>query len=373
MTSRILIFLLTSVTVLLRLAVYALIAIPMGGLASAACGYDCVWYVRLAAEGYASHGDWEPVGPVPNWAFFPLFPLLIRTVMATGISAAVAGLVVANAVLVGFVMLGAAWLQRTRTAHDSRLWVLFALLFPFGFIFSVPYTEGLFGALMVAALLAMADGRRLLAGCAIALMCATRPNGVVMLPLLAVACFRALYLGWPLATSRLALLGETMLPLSVAPLGLSAWMAYQYGMIGDALAFSHVQILWDRAWIGPVAQLNLAFQAWDWDRVIAITGPASASYNATWSVLGLAVAVWLGWQRRWSEAYILGVCILLPLSSGIHSMPRFVATNPAFLFACFDLVRRIRHRSALAALGTAFAMAQSVLIFGWYHSANALF
>ena len=90
-------------------------------------------------------------------------------------------------------------------------------------------------------------------------------------------------------------------------------------------------------------------------------------------MLGLAVAVWLGWQRRWSEAYILGVCILLPLSSGIHSMPRFVATNPAFLFAFFDLVRRIRHRSALAALGTAFAMAQSVLIFGWYHSANALF
>lgn len=373
MASRTRLFLLSFVTILLRIAVYALIAIPFGGLASAACGYDCVWYVRLGAEGYASHGDWEPVGPVPNWAFFPLFPVLIRIVMASGVTAELAGLVAANLALLGFVLLGAEWLRRSRPAHDSRVWVLFALLFPFGFIFSVPYTEGLFGALMVAALLAMADGRRLLAGCAIALMCATRPNGVVMLPLLALACGQALWQGWPHATSRLALLGETMLPLSVAPLGLSVWMAYQYWMIGDALAFSHVQILWDRAWIGPVAQLALAFEAWDWERVLAITGPASASYNAAWSVLGLAAALWLAWQRRWSEAYLLAVCILLPLSSGIHSMPRFVATNPAFLFACFDLVARIRRPALLAALGSAFAVAQSILILGWYHQANALF
>jgi hypothetical protein len=150
-------------------------------------------------------------------------------------------------------------------------------------------------------------------------------------------------------------------------------MAYQYWYIGDALAFNHVQLLWDRTWTGPVYQLTHALRAWDWERALAITGPASESYNAVWSIFGLAIALWLAWQRRFTEAYLLAIGILLPLSTAIHSMPRFVATNPAFLFAMFDLARKAQSPSAQIAMAGAFGLAQSALMVGWYQSANALF
>ncbi len=375
MNSRLRLLCLAVAALCVRLFAYAWIAIPFGGFVKAACVYDCVWYVRLGAEGYGSSGDWTPLGPVPNWAFFPLFPILIRLVMQFGASAQLAGLVVSNTLLLGFVMLGAEWLRRTRTPHSPALWVLFVLLFPFGFIFSVPYTESLFDVLMVAALLAMADRRRLLAAVIIAAMCATRPNGVVMLPLLLLLNLRELIAAWPITPSadRAALLGEALLPLVIAPLGLSLFMAYQYWYIGDALAFNHVQLLWDRTWTGPLYQLSHALHAWDWGRVLAIDGPASETYNAAWSLFGLAIALWLAWQRRFTEAYLLAIGILLPLSTAIHSMPRFVATNPAFLFAMFDIARKAKTPSAQIALSGAFGLAQSALMVGWYQSANALF
>lgn len=64
-----------------RYAGYAVVA-PDASLANFAdglCRWDCQWYVRIVEEGY------DPF-PVPsminagNWAFFPLFPLLVALV-----------------------------------------------------------------------------------------------------------------------------------------------------------------------------------------------------------------------------------------------------------------------------------------------------
>jgi hypothetical protein len=144
-------------------------------------------------------------------------------------------------------------------------------------------------------------------------------------------------------------------------------------MIGDALAFSHVQMLWDRVWIGPVQQLWNAFAAWDWALVLSPNGLPSQSYCAAWAVLGLAVAGWLAWRRRWAEAWLLAASILLPLSTAMHSLPRFVASNPFFLFACFDGLQALRGRLTFRALAGAGIAVQAVVIAGWFISANSLY
>jgi len=363
---------LTITLVVARLAVYAVIAQWFGGLADAMCQYDCGWYVRLATEGYMSDSTWDTLGPVPNWAFFPLFPLLIRAAEAvTRLRGEWAGLILANVLFVGFVLASVEYLRRTRPGLDPRLWVAFAVLFPFGFTFSAAYSESLFALLTILVLLALQDRRMLLAAGLTALLCATRPTGVLMIPIILA------HVAVPLWRARLeadiwARVGEALLPLAVAPLGLSLYMLYQYFMIGDALAFSHVQLLWGREWTGPLNQLWNAFSAWDWQRVLAVNGDASSSYAASWSVLGLAVAAGLAWRGRTIEAFLLAASVLLPLATATHSLPRFVATNPFFLFACASLLARIASRRWVLVWGGLVPL-QVVVILGWFFAANTLY
>lgn len=359
--------------VLARLVAYKLFAIPFGGLAMAMCQYDCFWYVRLAVDGYGSDSKFASYDAIPNWAFFPLFPLLLRAVYAlSSMGPYFLGVLVANALFAGFIVLSALYLRRTRGNLDAPLWVAFAVLFPFGYTFSAIYSESLFTLLTMAGLLLLRDRRPLAASVCIALLCATRPTGVLMLPLIAVD--RALHL-WNgrRRADRLALLGEALLPLAIAPLGLSLSMLAQYLSIGDALAFSHVQVLWDRVWVGPLATAMAGLGAWDWNLVLQPKGLPSQSYSAAWGVLGLAVAVFLGWRRRWAEAWLLAATILLPMSTALHSVPRFVATSPFFLFAVFEGVQTVRSRIGLAWMFGGAGMLHGLLLVFWFISASSTY
>jgi hypothetical protein len=334
------------------------------------CQYDCGWYVRLAAEGYRSNSEWDTLGPVPNWAFFPLYPILLRATTALlNMSGEFSGLVLSNLLFAGFVFAGAMYLRRTRPGINPLWWVLFAVSFPFGFTFSAVYTESLFALLTVCVLIALQDRRLLLAAVLTALLCATRPTGVLMIPIILAHCARML---WQ-APDRRAVLGEALLPLAIAPLGLSAFMLYQYLVIGDALAFNHVQLLWGREWVGPLVNLGRAFAGWDWGRILAWHGDASRSYAASWAVLGLVVSGVLAWQRRFTEAWLLAASVLLPLSTAMHSLPRFVATNPFFLFACCAGLAQLRTPRVRAAIYGGFGAAQAAVLVGWFLASNALY
>jgi hypothetical protein len=373
MKLRVFLPLLVIVAVIARLAFYKLMAIPFGGLSTAMCQYDCGWYVRLAMEGYGSDSLFADYNNIPNWAFFPLFPFILRAAVAViGMGPYFVGLLVSNAFFALFIQLGAWHLRRTRAVGDPVLWVIFAVLFPFSFTFSAIYSESLFAVLVVSALGLLQTRRPLAASGVTALMCLTRPTGIIMLPV--IIFDRGMHL-WHNRhrTDRAALLGETLLPIAIAPLGLSLYMLGQYLAIGDAMAFNHVQILWDRVWVGPVATVVSGLGAWDWGRLLLPKGLQSESYFATWALLGLAVAVWLAIRRRSSEAWLLGVSILLPLSTGLHSTPRFVATNPFFLFAVFDLVLMLRSQRVVAAMfGTAGLLHGIVLVF-WFISASSTY
>ena len=373
MNVRVFLPLLIIAAVVLRLAIYKVIAIPFGGLSTAMCQYDCGWYVRLAMQGYGSDSLFQDYNDIPNWAFFPLFPFILRAAVAViGLGPHFVGLLVSNALFALFILLGAWHLRRTRAVTDPVLWVIFAVLFPFSFTFSAIYSESLFAVLVVSALGLLQTRRPLAAAGVTALMCLTRPTGIIMLPI--IIFDRGMHF-WHNRhrADRLALLGETLLPIAVAPLGLSLYMLGQYVAIGDAMAFNHVQILWERVWVGPWAIVTSGLGSWDWARLLLPKGLQSESYFASWALLGLAVAVWLAIRRRSSEAWLLGVSILLPLSTGVHSMPRFVATNPFFLFAVFDLVLVLRSPRVVAALfGTAGLLHGLVLVF-WFISASSTY
>jgi hypothetical protein len=96
-------------------------------------------------------------------------------------------------------------------------------------------------------------------------------------------------------------------------------------------------------------------------------------YLAAWPVLGLAAAIWLLATRRFAEAWLCGMTVLVALASGtLWSMPRFVAANPAFLLAIADLLTAIRWRILRVAMLLAMAVVQVVFVLAWYRGARFL-
>lgn len=350
--------------VLLRLAVYAALAAPFGGLAAAMCQFDCGWYERIALAGYGADADWPPHGSLPHWAFFPLYPLLLRACVAvTGLPARVAGIVLSSLCLAGFMAAGAAYLRRTRGALAApSQFVVLAAVMPIGLFFSALYSEALFALLATLALLGLARQRPGTGAVAAALASATRATGILLAPIFAV---RGL-----LALRREGV--RALLPAVLAPLGLVLFMLAQWIAVGDPLAFSHVQELWNREWRGPQAYLWEGLAAWDWSALGGLMAKSSLSFLAAWGLLGLAAALWLALRRRWAEAWLLAGCVLLPAATGLDSLPRFVACNPVFLFAVHDLLARLDRRLAWAVLAVLGVMSLVPLL-AWMQDRSSIF
>lgn len=343
--------------VLLRLAVYAVLAVPHGGLAEAMCQFDCGWYERIAVAGYGSDAEWPPHGSLPHWAFFPLYPLLMRlTAAVTGLPAVPMGIVLSNFCLAGFMLAGVAYLRCTRQRQAYGRFVVLVAVMPFSLFFSAPYTESLFALLATLALLGLAADRPGAGAAAAALASATRPGGILLAPVFALhALLTRRRDGW-----------RALLPAAIAPLGLFAYIAVQWIVVGDPLAFLHVQTLWKRVWRGPHIYLWQGMAAWDW------SAQPSRSLFAACGLLGLAAALWLARRRRWAEAWLLAGAVLLPAASGLDSLPRYVFCHPVFLFAAHDLLAPLAPRTAALCLA-ALAALGLIPLFAWLRVTGGVF
>lgn len=199
--------------------------------------WDAGHYVRIAGEGYH-------IGPgFP--AFFPLYPLLIRSfdVILPG-GPLISALVVANLAAWGTLVM----LHRLadhefgpRVAQRAT-WYLAA--FPTGFYLFIGYNESLFLVLALGALYAGRRGHWWLAGVLGALSSATRLFGVLLMLPLAVEYLRQA--GWRLRAVRADVLG-----IALVPLGVLAYSVYCLVELGSPVAFSIAQDQWGRRYTIP--------------------------------------------------------------------------------------------------------------------------
>ena len=331
--------------------------------------WDSVWFLAIADGGYDG-GARE--------AFFPLYPLLVRVVAPFGSESALIGGALLSTALLGVALV----LLHRLVALDfdravARNAVLVTALFPMAFFFSAVYSESLFLALSVGAVLAARRERWAWAGVLGALAAATRSAGVVLLvPLVMI------YL-WDVARPRWNArrpLRADVLWLALVPLGLVAYCAY-LGLAGhDALAPFHAQDVWFRsfagpfvgAWDGLVAAFDGARQLWSGAREPVYFEAAGgdpfvvARHNLelfAWLVLAL-VAVG-GVLRRLPAAYgaYVVAALALPLSypvapQPLMSLPRFVAVlfPLAIWLAAWMTGRAVRERLVLGAFAVALAV-----------------
>ncbi|HXH07465.1 MAG TPA: mannosyltransferase family protein [Vicinamibacterales bacterium] len=275
--------------------------------------YDSGWYFGIARYGY----EWVEGGR-SNVAFFPLYPLLVRQVaLALGGGRSriyMAGILVSWTAFVLAMVL----LYRLARLHlppeQARRAVVYAALFPFAFFFGVVYPESLFLLLTLAAFLAFHTRHWLAGGLAGALATATRPNGVFMVPALAVVAWRAARGSGARLAPALGVL------LSLA--GVAAYSLYVYTLSGSLLEWRHAMQRWQwhpathPPWT-PIARLLT--ELWTRPYAFLTSGPTAVAdlLNGT-AALALALSVPFIWIRL-GAGYALLVLLNLavPLSSGV--------------------------------------------------------
>jgi hypothetical protein len=196
--------------------------------------WDGARYLTIATSGYSLDPQ--------NAAFFPLYPLLIRFLLALFGSFASPVLwgalvsLVASAFAFYFIFEVARELYDERVA---RIAILCFAFFPTALFLNAVYTEGLFIALSAGSFWAARVKRNFLLGCVLAaLAAATRNLGFLLVIPLALEWRRG-RLGWRGAY------------LALVPSGLVAYMAYLWLRFSDPLLFYHAQAEWGRSLGSP--------------------------------------------------------------------------------------------------------------------------
>jgi hypothetical protein len=281
---------------------------------------DGLWYANIARDGY----ERQPFDAKAQhtWAFFPLYPLLLRA--ASGITGeyALTGSLLSNL----FLFFALVLLHPTVRAFGydegcADRTIFYIAAFPTGYFFSLPVTESLFLLLTVGCFLAARRGHWWLTGILGALATATRPTGILIFPALLVQYFETY--------RREKLWRREMLALLLVPLGLFAFMFYLQRTTGDALAFLKVQAAWGhragfflRPLLDYLTNPLLVSVRWDFRLV-----------NFAAAVTALACGLVLLKRRQWSLAIYTLTCVIAPLSSmALQSMSRYFLTIfPAFI------------------------------------------
>ena len=315
--------------------------------------WDTSPYLRIA-------DNWYPTGASADYgtyAFFPLYPLLMRVVGFPFGSSFIGGVIVSNLAL-----LAGAWvlyrLTAMETDHRTGLRAaLFLLLCPVGFIFSGVFTESTFLAFTVAAFYCArrcgggnGGGRYWLYACALGGLAAmSRVPGAFIAPLLL----------WEYMKRRdydVHKIRPDVLFLALVPLGLSLFMLQCYWLIGDGLAFLTVQKAWGREYADPVSALATAIGS---GHLPYVMGACSSI-----AVL-LAVTVF---HRRIGPIFLVWTLILtlLPLSSTTTHNTLNLLRYTMVAFPLFILMAKIPDTSPWnQALILALALLQGCLMVFW--------
>lgn len=315
---------------------------------------DTEWYVDIARHGYSAT---TILNGQANYAFFPLYPLLMRVLgggpggdpFMAGVVISLAALAVACFVLYRLVRLDADDDTGVRSAK-------YLLLFPTSFVLSGVLSESLYLALLLGCLYAARRGLWAAAGGLAFLLSLTRAAGVlVVLPLL--------YEYYLAVRAGSGARRRDALYLPAAPCGALLFAAYQYRLTGDPLAYLHVEATWSKPF-------NFVHAS-----PAALNSAIAADHIARWVfvaafVLGAFVYLALSWREVRFSYWLVGMYTVLPSIVGYDSgsvlfwsAPRFLAEAfPIYILLAKTSVRSVRADQMLA---PALAVVQGFLMVVW--------
>jgi Dolichyl-phosphate-mannose-protein mannosyltransferase len=309
--------------------------------------WDGIWYRLIAVHGYLL-----VPGRQSDPAFFPLYPLLLKLVGATGIPIALAGLLLSNVLFLAALLAFDALSGELFDRELARRATLLLAVFPTTYVCSMVYPESL--VLLAYALTGLFAVRGRWGACAIAAAVAAlaRPEGV----LLALPILGCLVAQWrSLAPEQR---GRGVGALLAGPAAALSYPLYLGWALHDPLAWSKAQTAWGRSFrldglYHAVTGITheLASQAWPYRDVLAC----------------LLALVLLGLARRagvpWGWIALGVATVLLPLGSGsFESDARFALPALPIYWTLARLSRSRRVFSPVAAASLVLLAAGTVTL-----------
>lgn len=310
--------------------------------------WDATWYVDIAGFGYRYDAR---RGPSAQQAivFFPLYPMLIRTLDALTAPARPAtmkypeyietrlvhlawcGLLISLVAFAGALVVLYRWAELHGGADAAAATVALLATYPFAVFFGAPYTESLFLLLAIGACYAFERRRLPLAAAAGLLAGLTRPNGVMLALLLAILALEPLRrreAGW------LRAVAGGLLTAAMPGVGLLLYSAFIYRLTGHPFAWVEAQAAWGRGFATTLSHYASIWQTIGDKGLVGYIGSVPAEAV---QVVPLVLSLGLVWPvaRRVGPAYaVFMLANLLPplFQGGLLSIGRFTATLfPQFL------------------------------------------
>ena len=314
--------------------------------------WDSRWYLHIAEHGYGTHIHvLATTGAVQrDWAFFPLYPGLIRAVYSVlpitpGAAALLIAWTAAGVAAYGIYAIGHDLYGRTVATALVGVWAAL----PHSVVLDIAYTEPLFTALAAWSLYAVLKGRWLRAGALAALAGLSRPTGFAVAAALCVVALSEI------VRRR----GRVPLPLwvgtAVAPLGWVGFVLWVGAHRGDLLGgYFRVQRAWDSRFDFGAGSLHFL-------KGMFLNGGRVVYPLALVIVLVAVLLFFLLCVERTPLALIAYAGILLLITVGgsgpFASKPRFLLPAfPLLIPLARSLVRtwRVRPKHAIL-LGTSLA------------------
>lgn len=305
---------------------------PIDVIRALTLGADSLWIITIAHDGYEK----EPFNTTAQhtWAFFPLYPLLLRGASKVTGELPLTGIAISNVfLLLALILLYKTALEFGCDAAAAERTVLYVALFPVSYFFSLAQTESLFLLLTVASLYWARKQAWWLAGIGGSLASATRFAGVFLLVPLGVIYWQS-YRAFELASGPGNKRGEqagdwvrrrirtNAGALLLVPLGLFAYMFYLKSITGNALAFSDIQVAWGHSpgffWRPLLTYLS--------DPLRVSAGWDFRLLNFAAAVAALVCAVVLLKRREWALGSYALLSMLVPMSYQplLQSFARYV-------------------------------------------------
>ena len=286
-----------------------------GRFVGLAGGWDGAWYLRIARGGYASGALDTTQEPFLRFAFFPLWPGVLRAGNRLSFAWQIGwGLGVVTVCSLLFTAL--VWrLVADRFGEHEATWVAsLVAVAPGTYVFSFLYAEPLFLVFASAFLLALRGERWLTAGVLAALGGLTRPTGIALVATTA----------WVVAR-RAGRPKRVFVTLALAAVGLGAHLLFTWRRTGELTAYLTVQRDGWGTGFDPGRSLVV-------DRLLRAVASPTYDTNAVvaavcfvLAVIGLVLLVRLRPPGEW-VVYAAVVLALAYLNRNVTSAPRFTYT-----------------------------------------------
>ena len=291
--------------------------------------WDALNYQKLAQFGYGATGELKPL-----LVFYPLFPVSVRLFAFITRDYLISAFIVSTiaSLITAVVFLRLVELDYSKALAQRAVWFLF--IFPTSYFLHIGYTESLFLMLALSCVYAARKQRWFGAAVFGAFACMTRPNGLVLLPMLVVEAVHQY------RTTRRWRWQWLYIPL--AAVGFGGYLLLNKYVTGETFAFiSLQQQFFGKSLSSPLTGIDNA-----WGSLIS-RPPSEAEMIGTQEVLFIALGLictivsWIKLRPAYS-VWMTGNWLMFVSVSFVLSVPRYTLTMfPIFILFSMLAAERI--------------------------------